>query len=421
MPKDRSRSRSPSRTRQSHSSRHHRHRSPSSTRSESADHHHHRRSTHKSSSDRPRERRDRDRDHRDRDRDRDSHHHSSRHHHHSTSSRHQHHHHRSSSKRSPSPAASAPPVVPARSASPPPVLPYNSRPLTKHDFGAYEALFAEYLDVQKGIEDIKRLREREVLGRFKRFVSHWNRGELAKGWYDPSRRVRAIEAAVASKNAPASAPLPPNEENTIQPVEATLKEQVAEHAGTGSESDESESEDEDSDDDIVGPTLPGMQSSGRKAGAKFPTVEELEEQKERDISASHDSRAQLRHDRKLDRAMQRAQLDEIAPRAAAGTHERKVEKKKELNDKMRSFREKSAEAEVDEATLMGGGGGGTDNFKQMKAAKDRKKNERELRKEAMLRSRMEERDMKLRAHKEKEDKTIAMLKALAENAQRRAW
>ena len=101
--------------------------------------------------------------------------------------------------------------------------------------------------------------------------------------------MRAIEAAVASKNAQASA-LPPNEENQIpgvpQPAESAIKDldagkrQVAAHSETGSESEaDDDDDDDDSDDDIVGPTLPGMQSSGRKAGAKFPTLEELEEQK----------------------------------------------------------------------------------------------------------------------------------------------
>lgn len=93
-----------------------------------------------------------------------------------------------------------------------------------------------------------------------------------------------------------------------------------------------------------------------------------------------------------------------------------MEKKKELNDKMRSFREKSPDMEVPEADMMGGGG--SESFKQLKAAKERKKNERELRKEALLRQRMEEREGRLRMHREKEERTIAMLKALAESSQR---
>lgn len=111
-------------------------------------------------------------------------------------------------------------------------------------------------------------------------------------------------------------------------------------------------------------------------------------------------------------------MDELVPRANPGSRERKLEKKKELNEKLRTFREKSpGDMAVDDSTLMGGGG--SDNFKQLKAAKERKKNERELRKEAMLRQRMEEREQRMRAHREKEERTITMLKALAESAQRR--
>lgn len=72
--------------------------------------------------------------------------------------------------------------------------------------------------------------------------------------------------------------------------------------------------------------------------------------------------------------------------------------------------------EVGDHDMMGGGG--SDSFKQLKAAKERRKNERELRKEAILRQRMEEREVKLRRHREKEERTIAMLRALAESAGR---
>lgn len=126
------------------------------------------------------------------------------------------------------------------------------------------------------------------------------------------------------------------------------------------------------------------------------------------------ARADLRFDRKKDREAQREALDELAPRAAAGTHERRLEKKKEVNDKMRAFRDKSPDGEVDDSTLMGGGGeGGTEGFKQKKAALERKKNDRELRKEQLLRARIAEREERLQMHRVKEEKTMAMLKTLA--------
>lgn len=126
------------------------------------------------------------------------------------------------------------------------------------------------------------------------------------------------------------------------------------------------------------------------------------------------ARADLRFDRKQDRTAQREALDELLPRAAAGTHERRLEKKKEVNDKMRAFRDKSPDGEVDDSTLMGGGGeGGTEGFKQKKAALERKKNDRELRKEQLLRARIAEREERLQMHRVKEEKTMAMLKTLA--------
>jgi hypothetical protein len=112
-------------------------------------------------------------------------------------------------------------------------------------------------------------------------------------------------------------------------------------------------------------------------------------------------RDDIRFARKLDRKEQKAALDELVPRAEAGTRERQLEKKKEVNEKMKSFREKSpGAAEVPDAELMGGG----DSIE---------KNERELRKEEILRARMAEREERLQEYRTKEEGTMAMLKALA--------
>jgi hypothetical protein len=93
----------------------------------------------------------------------------------------------------------------------------------------------------------------------------------------------------------------------------------------------------------------------------------------------------LRFSRKMDRKLQKEQLDELVPRADAGTRERQLEKKREVNDKMRAFREKSPVEEVGEADLMGDDG--LEGFKKKRKEMERKKNERELRKEEMLRVR----------------------------------
>lgn len=70
-----------------------------------------------------------------------------------------------------------------------------------------------------------------------------------------------------------------------------------------------------------------------------------------------------------------------------------MEKKREVNERMRSFRERSPGGggaggeEVRDGDLMGGedGEGGVDAFKTQKKEWERKKNERELRKEEVLR------------------------------------
>jgi hypothetical protein len=105
-------------------------------------------------------------------------------------------------------------------------------------------------------------------------------------------------------------------------------------------------------------------------------------------------------------------LDELIPRAEPGTRERQLEKKKELNEKMRSFREKSPVDEVDDSTLMGDG---ADSLAHKKAAFQRKKNERELRREQILKARIAEREERVQGMRAKEEKVMAMLKTLAES------
>ena len=124
-------------------------------------------------------------------------------------------------------------------------------------------------------------------------------------------------------------------------------------------------------------------------------------------------RKDIRYDRKQDRKAQEAAVDELVPRAEAGTRERQLEKKRDANNKMKSFRERSpGAAEVPDAELMGGGDGAGE-YKKMKEEFERKKNERELRKEEILRARMAEREERLSEYRAKEESTMAMLKTLA--------
>ena len=127
----------------------------------------------------------------------------------------------------------------------------------------------------------------------------------------------------------------------------------------------------------------------------------------------HARRQDLHFERKADLKSQKSALDELVPRAEAGTRERQLEKKKELNEKMKSFREKSpGAAEVPDTELMGGGDG-IESYKKLKEMGERKKNDRELRREEIMRARMAEREERLSEYRSKEEGTMQMLKALA--------
>ena len=69
--------------------------------------------------------------------------------------------------------------------------------------------------------------------------------------------------------------------------------------------------------------------------------------------------------------------------------------------------------EVPESDLLGEDEEGIKGFKRRKTEMDRKKNERELRKEEILRARAEEREERIRAYREKEENTMKGLVALA--------
>lgn len=192
-----------------------------------------------------------------------------------------------------------------------------------------------------------------------------------------------------------------------------------------------EEPDESESDDDIGPTLPGQESRSRsgRMGPSIPRMEDLELKNgtfvnvillvlanwnlEMDAEDGLVRRDDIRFARELDRKEQKAALDELVPRAEAGTRERQLEKKKEVNEKMKSFREKSPGAgEVPDAELMGGGDS-IEGYKKVKQEFERKKNERELRKEEILRARMAEREERLQEYRSKEEGTMSMLKALA--------
>ncbi|KAL7938538.1 hypothetical protein V8C35DRAFT_81246 [Trichoderma chlorosporum] len=269
-------------------------------------------------------------------------------------------------------------------------LPYGARYLSKDDLRSFEALFGEYLSLQKqrNIEDMD---DREIRGRWKSFVGKWNRGELAEGWYDPEMFQRILERDPLPKRQP-------EQQQQYSPQDATMDDEHLESNG---------SEDED-----YGPVLPGASSSSRRAGVGIPNKEDLALRDELAAESREADWEELRAARKSDRKLQKERLEELVPRAEAGTRERKLEKRQEVNEKMRQFREKSPGGEVRDSELMGGGDS-LEDYKKAKEKEQRRKSEREIRREEMDRARREEIEEKRRAWQEKEDHTVSMLRELA--------
>ncbi len=94
-----------------------------------------------------------------------------------------------------------------------------------------------------------------------------------------------------------------------------------------------------------------------------------------------------------------------------------LEKKREKADNNRAFASAKTEGggvvEVPDADLLGDEDGEIEGFKKKKQEMERKKNDREIRREEILRARQEEREGRIRDYKAKEEKTMAGLVALA--------
>lgn len=185
-------------------------------------------------------------------------------------------------------------------------------------------------------------------------------------------------------------------------------------------------EENEDEDDEYGPTLPGSapaQSYTRdhsdatrstRHGPGIPNRQDLDLRRENAEEERTQHISDLRLARKADRTEQRARLEELVPRAEPGTRERQLEKKREVNEKMRGFRDKSpgGGAEVGEAELMGGGDSVAE-YKRLKAVAERRKTEREVRREEEARIKAAEREDRVREYRRKEDDTMEVLKRIA--------
>lgn len=264
-----------------------------------------------------------------------------------------------------------------------------------HDYAAYKPMFALYLDIQKQLV-LEDLDEHEARGRWKSFIGKWNRGELAEGWYDPATLQKSLDKPASDSRSP---------KNQRRSLPSRNAKRSAPPADGKAE--------EESSDDEIGPALPSQDARISRAGPAIPKMEDLELRDE----LCDEDRAyhidDLRYARKLDRNAQKERLEELVPRADPGSRERQLEKRREATATLHAFRKaKSPGAEeVGEADLLGDDG--IDGFKRRKKEAERKKNEREIRKEEILRARAEEREERLQEVRAKEEKTMEMLKAIA--------
>ena len=107
----------------------------------------------------------------------------------------------------------------------------------------------------------------------------------------------------------------------------------------------------------------------------------------------------------------------MVPRAEAGTKDRMLEKRREKADSNRMFASAKTEAggveEVPESDLLGDEEGGIEGFKKQKREMERKQNEREVRREEILRARRDELEERRRVYQAKEERTMSGLVALA--------
>ena len=277
-----------------------------------------------------------------------------------------------------------------RERSPKAKLPFRSQHLRRHDYDSYRALFAEYLDLQKQL-DIDQLDEDEVKGRWKRFRGRWNSGELAEGWYDPETKKRADERSSEPKIYSRTSKNDPIERNAYN------------EPGDG----------ENNSDDGYGPALPTK--SEVKRGPIVPSLPDLQYRRELADEDRQAGLTDLRLERKQDRKQQKERLEELAPRAAPGSRERQLEKKREVAASNKAFAESKdgggGAEEVGEADLLGDDG--VENYKAKLKQTEKKRNEREIRKEEVLRARAAEREEKMAEHRRKEEKTMDMLRELA--------
>ncbi|KAJ5736245.1 uncharacterized protein N7483_001370 [Penicillium malachiteum] len=289
----------------------------------------------------------------------------------------------------------------------PVVLPLQARELTRRDLEVFTPMFAMYLDIQKGIF-IEDLSEDEIKGRWKSFIHKWNRAELAEGWYDPATLEKARQSVAERPPPPQRERNSPDYSRGGQNIENAQTVPVAE-------------DDDDEDDDEYGPSIPHHNASRQMArsGPTIPRMQDLELKRETEmedaIAARKESDLRYQDEKRARKAEMKSYEEEVAPRAEAGTRERQLEKRREAAASNRAFAEaRGASPEAaPEADLMGSGDNDLAALKREKDQQQRKKNEREIRREEILRARAAEREERAQKYREKEQETMGWLHTLA--------
>ena len=172
--------------------------------------------------------------------------------------------------------------------------------------------------------------------------------------------------------------------------------------------------------DTPGPALPDNYKDSRirrPAGAAVPSIQDLELRQEAARENESLQHTDLRYERKMQKAQEKVRFEELVPRAEPGTKERQLEKKREVASTNRAFAAAKTEGggvvEIPDSELLGDNDDGVDDYKRRKKEMERKKSEREIRKEEVMRARTAEREERTRAYKEKEEKTMKGLIELA--------
>ncbi|MBE7179661.1 MAG: hypothetical protein INR71_00350 [Terriglobus roseus] len=183
----------------------------------------------------------------------------------------------------------------------------------------------------------------------------------------------------------------------------------------------SEDEDEDGDGDI-GPTpLRSLTTTNndptRRSGPTIPSRSDLTLRNELLSTESSAHRHAQHLERQADRALRRSRLDDLQPRADAGSRERRLEKRAETREANASFaaaRESGGyadDAEEGDGDVLGGGG--AEDYARERREVQRKKTEREVRREEVWRARAAEREERVREAREREERTMEGLRRIA--------